>query len=54
MQKSDCENCNLFVLVCGDGDKLGFTEDVGTKRAVGQVYDVGRTDDVEARLVLLH
>jgi len=44
----------LFILVCGDGDELGFLEDVGSEGAVGQLEDVVGPDQVEPRLVLVH
>ena len=44
----------LFVLICGDGDKLGFWECKGLHGVVRQTQRIRRFDDVKSRLVLVH
>lgn len=44
----------LFILVGCHGDELGFLEDVGAERGVRQLEDVVGSNEVKARLVLVH
>lgn len=45
---------HLVVLVGSDRDEVGLGEHVGAEGAVGQLQDVVGSNDVEARLVLVH
>ena len=45
---------HLLVLVGGDCDELGLTEEERVEATVGQLEDVVGANQVEARLVLVH
>ena len=44
----------LLVLIGGDGDELGFFEDVRPKSGIRQFQNVVCTDKMEPGLVLVH
>lgn len=44
----------LFILISRDGDEFRLLEDVGAKRAVGQLEDVVGSHQMKSRLVLVH
>lgn len=45
---------DLFILISRDGDEFRLLEDVGAKRAVGQLEDVVGSHQMKSRLVLVH
>ena len=44
----------LLILVSGHSDERRLLEDVRAERAVGQLQDVVRSDEMEPRLILMH
>lgn len=52
--KSTPHPAHLVVLVGSDSYEVSLWEDVGTEGAVWELQDVIGSDDVEARLVLVH
>lgn len=50
----DLELRDFLILIGSDGDKLGFFEDVRSKRGHRDFLDVVTSDEVKSWLILVH